>query len=70
MAGLCPPVCISYASAQNKGETQVFDVGCCSFRVQLAKEGALNLKQIRFFVLDECDKMLEKLGKQHDVHVL
>ena len=33
-------------------------------RLQLAKEGALNLKNIRFFVLDECDKMLEKLGEQ------
>lgn len=33
---------------------------CC---LQLAKDGTLNLKHIRFFVLDECDKMLEKLGK-------
>lgn len=31
-------------------------------RLQLAKQNSLNLKTIRFFVLDECDKMLEKLG--------
>ncbi len=31
--------------------------------LQLAKEGALPLKHVRFFVLDECDKMLEKLGE-------
>ena len=31
--------------------------------MQLAKEGALPLANIRHFVLDECDKMLEKLGE-------
>lgn len=31
--------------------------------LQLAKEGALPLKHVRFWVLDECDKMLEKLGR-------
>lgn len=30
--------------------------------MQLGKEGALKLATIRHFVLDECDKMLEKLG--------
>lgn len=33
---------------------------------QLAKEGALNLKSVRHFVLDECDKMLEKLGERKE----
>ncbi|KAG2449854.1 hypothetical protein HYH02_005377 [Chlamydomonas schloesseri] len=33
---------------------------------QLAKEGALPLKHVRFFVLDECDKMLEKLDMRAD----
>ncbi len=35
----------------------------CSL-AQLAKENALPLKHVRFFVLDECDKMLEKLGER------
>jgi superfamily II DNA/RNA helicase len=28
----------------------------------LVRSGALNLKHIKHFVLDECDKMLEQLG--------
>jgi hypothetical protein len=32
------------------------------FPLQLARKTALPLKNVRFFVLDECDKMLEKLG--------
>lgn len=28
----------------------------------LAKEGALNLNTVKFFVLDECDKMLDQTG--------
>lgn len=28
----------------------------------LTKEGALNLNHVKFFVLDECDKMLEAVG--------
>jgi superfamily II DNA/RNA helicase len=31
--------------------------------LQLAKEGALKLNTVKHFVLDECDKMLEKLGR-------
>ncbi len=31
--------------------------------LQLSKEGALKLNTVRYFVLDECDKMLEKLGE-------
>jgi superfamily II DNA/RNA helicase len=34
----------------------------CS-RTQLAKEGALNLQTVKHFILDECDKMVEKLGE-------
>lgn len=34
---------------------------------QLAREGILNLKTVRHFVLDECDKMLEKLDMRSDV---
>ena len=30
--------------------------------VQLAKEGALKMDSVRHFILDECDKMLDKMG--------
>ena len=30
--------------------------------MQLGKEGALKLGSVRHFVLDECDKMLDKTG--------
>lgn len=33
------------------------------FVVQLALEKDLNLKSVKFFVIDECDKVLEKLGE-------
>jgi hypothetical protein len=33
------------------------------FVLQLALEKDLNLKQIKFFVIDECDKVLEKNGE-------
>jgi superfamily II DNA/RNA helicase len=32
-------------------------------RLQLGKENALKLSTVKHFVLDECDKMLEKLGE-------
>lgn len=32
--------------------------------LQLAIDKSLDLSHIRFFVLDECDKMLEKMGEQ------
>jgi len=35
--------------------------------LQLAEEKALNLSKIRFFILDECDKMLETLEMRKDV---
>lgn len=31
--------------------------------VQLVQKKALNLSHVRHFVLDECDKMLENIGK-------
>lgn len=30
----------------------------------LAREKSLNMKHIKHFILDECDKMLEQLGKK------
>ncbi len=38
---------------------------CAPAWLQLTKEGSLKLNATRFFVLDECDKMLEKLGGWH-----
>jgi len=35
--------------------------------LDLAEQNALNLKNIKFFVLDECDKMLEELSMRSDV---
>jgi hypothetical protein len=35
---------------------------CCP---QLVTEKSMSLKQLKFFVIDECDKVLEKSGEQH-----
>jgi len=35
--------------------------------LQLAEDKALNLKQLKYFVLDECDKMLESLDMRKDI---
>lgn len=37
-------------------------VGTPGRTLALARSGALNLKKIKFFVLDECDKMIGDLG--------
>lgn len=37
-------------------------VGTPGRLLALVKSGALNLKHIKHFILDECDKMLEQLG--------
>lgn len=34
----------------------------------LIKSKKLNLKNLKHFVLDECDKMLEQLGKYFFIH--
>jgi ATP-dependent RNA helicase UAP56/SUB2 len=33
--------------------------------LSLAKKDLLNMKNVKFFILDECDKMLKELGKDH-----
>lgn len=38
--------------------------------LQLAEEKALNLKNIKYFILDECDKMLESLEMRNDIQKL
>jgi len=35
--------------------------------LQLAEEKALSLKSVKYFILDECDKMLESLDMRRDV---
>lgn len=36
----------------------------------LIRQKTLNLKNVKHFILDECDKMLEQLGEElsHDLH--
>lgn len=48
---------------------------CLLMLPQLAKQGALNLKTVRHFIIDECDKVLENVGESlgqrtssHDVN--
>ena len=58
----------------------IFDSPLCSHAgpckhpgscLQLAKQGALNLKTIRHFIIDECDKVLENIGEiSHLLHTL
>lgn len=35
----------------------------CFLALQLGKTGELKLGSVRHFILDECDKMLDKLGE-------
>jgi ATP-dependent RNA helicase UAP56/SUB2 len=35
--------------------------------LSLAKKGLLNMKNVKFFILDECDKMLKELDMRQDV---
>jgi hypothetical protein len=46
----------------------IADTSCFLPPTQLGKENALKLSTVRHFVLDECDKMLEKLGESR-LHV-
>mmetsp|Transcript_38923 Transcript_38923/g.86581 ORF Transcript_38923/g.86581 Transcript_38923/m.86581 type:complete len:430 (+) Transcript_38923:111-1400(+) len=52
---------------QLKKETPNIIVGTPGRIKQLAKEGSLKLNTVRHFVLDECDKMLEKLDMRSDI---
>lgn len=45
-----------------KDDTPHIVIGTPGRILQLAEEKALNLKHIKYFILDECDKMLESLG--------
>lgn len=39
-------------------------VGCPGRVLDLVKHNSMNLDKLRFFILDECDKMLETVGRQ------
>lgn len=41
-------------------------VGTPGRTLGLIQKGSLKLDKLRFFVLDECDKMLEQLGKKEN----
>ena len=49
--------------AELKDNTPAVVVGTPGRIKQLANEKALNLGTVRHFVIDECDKVLEKLGE-------
>jgi len=50
-----------------KSETPHIIIGTPGRILQLADEKALNLNHIKFFILDECDRMLEELSMRSDV---
>jgi ATP-dependent RNA helicase UAP56/SUB2 len=52
---------------QLKKEAPQIVIGTPGRILQLAEEKALDLKNVKFFVLDECDKMLEALDMRRDV---
>jgi len=50
-----------------KNDTPNIVIGTPGRILQLSEEKALNLKNIKYFILDECDKMLESLDMRRDV---
>jgi len=50
-----------------KNSTPHVVIGTPGRILQLAEEKALDLKKIKYFVLDECDKMLESLDMRRDI---
>jgi ATP-dependent RNA helicase UAP56/SUB2 len=50
-----------------KNDTPHIVIGTPGRILQLANEKALNLKNVKHFVLDECDKMLEQLDMRSDI---
>jgi len=50
-----------------KTETPHIVIGTPGRVLQLADEKALNLSHIKFFILDECDRMLEETSMRSDV---
>jgi ATP-dependent RNA helicase UAP56/SUB2 len=50
-----------------KDNTPHIAIGTPGRLLQLAEEKALSLKHIKYFILDECDKMLESLEMRNDI---
>jgi len=50
-----------------KNDTPHVVIGTPGRILQLAEEGNLKLKGIKYFILDECDKMLESLDMRRDI---
>jgi len=50
-----------------KTDTPHIVIGTPGRILQLAEEKALDLKKIKYFILDECDKMLESLDMRRDI---
>jgi len=50
-----------------KNDTPHIVIGTPGRILQLSEEKALNLKHLKYFVLDECDKMLESLDMRKDI---
>jgi ATP-dependent RNA helicase UAP56/SUB2 len=50
-----------------KNEQPHIAIGTPGRILQLAEEKALDLKNLKYFILDECDKMLESLEMRNDV---
>jgi ATP-dependent RNA helicase UAP56/SUB2 len=50
-----------------KNESPSIVIGTPGRMLQLAEEKALNLSKVKYFVVDECDKVLESLDMRKDV---
>lgn len=50
-----------------KNDTPHIVVGCPGRVMQLVREGDLKVDKLQYFVLDECDKMLDQKGERSDV---
>jgi len=50
-----------------KNDTPHIVIGTPGRVLQLAEEKALDLKHVKYFILDECDKMLESLDMRRDI---
>lgn len=50
-----------------KNDTPHIVVGCPGRVMQLVREGDLKVDKLQYFVLDECDKMLDQKGEWEDM---
>lgn len=63
-------IAVFFGGISIKKDQQVFKTNCPHIVVgtpgrilALTREKTLNLKHVKHFILDECDKMLEQIGK-------